>query len=285
MDNLNFTKLEVAGNDYVLIDGIINDIDIEEIKKYIKYICNRNYGIGANGVIFLMQSTVAHWKMVMYNKDGTEASMCANGIHAIIRYLHEKNRFYTKNFTIETRHSVHTISLEVEHGELSNITINMGKPHFSTGGIPVLTEKSFFLKEDLCAHGKLFSASCVSIENPHIVIFDKKINSLNLQEFGPYLECHHRFPERMNVSFAEKIDNEKFLLRVWERGSGETLSCGTAACAVTAVAKMLNLTDTNFPICIEQRGGVEWVTYSEEGDILLTGNAKKVYEGKILLKK
>ncbi len=282
---LEFTKMQATGNDYIYIDCFHNTVDVDEIKPHIKFMCDRNFGIGSDGVIFIMPSDKAAAKMLMFNKDGSEAWMCGNGIRSVARYLYDTRLVQNKEFTIETKSGIKNIAISLENGEVSNISVNMGYPSFNPHTVPVITEKSFFLNEDIIVDKETFKTTCVSMGNPHAVVFTKYINSLKLQKIGPSFECHRLFPERTNVEFVEKLNEKKVKMRIWERGTGETLSCGSGACASVAAGVMAGELRKNTPIEVIQKGGSLNVEYNDQEGIILSGPAEKVYEGKILIKK
>ena len=282
---LEFTKMQAAGNDYIYIDGFHRNVDIESIKPYIKYICDRNFGIGSDGVIFILPSDIAVAKMVMYNKDGTEANMCGNGIRSVAKYLYENKLTQAKEFQIETKSGIKNIQLHTNLGTVESVSVNMGYPMFNPKLVPVITEKSFFLNESVNVQNENFRTTCVSMGNPHAVVFTKYINNLKLYKIGPEFESYYLFPERTNVEFVEKIDEKNIKMRIWERGTGETLSCGSGACASVAAAVMTGDLRKNTPIQVIQKGGTLEVEYNDQEGMILTGPAEKVYDGKILLKK
>lgn len=287
MENLEleFTKMQATGNDYIYIDCFHRNIDIEEIKPHIIRLCDRNFGIGSDGVIFIMPSSVATAKMLMYNKDGTEANICGNGIRAVAKYLYENKLTQKQEFQIETKSGVKNIKLFLNLGQIESISVNMGYPKFNPKLIPVITEKSFFLNEDIKVDDEIYKTTCVSMGNPHAVIFTKYIHNLKLYKIGSDIETHYLFPEKTNVEFVEKMNEKRIRMRIWERGTGETLSCGSGACASVAAAIMTGELRKNTPIQIEQKGGILQVEYSDKEGMILTGPAEKVYDGKILLKK
>ena len=282
---LNFTKMQATGNDYIYIDGFHKNIDIESIKPYIKYICDRNFGIGSDGVIFIVPSEIALAKMIMYNKDGTEANMCGNGIRSVAKYLYENKLTNKKQFQIETKSGVKNVKLYVNLDTVEFVSVNMGYPIYNPKLVPVITEKSFFLNENVTIQNENYRTTCVSMGNPHAVVFTNYIKNLKLHKIGPEFETHYLFPERTNVEFVEKIDEKNIKMRIWERGTGETLSCGSGACASIAAAVMIGELRKNTKIQIIQKGGILEVEYNDQDGMILTGPTEKVYDGKILLKK
>lgn len=279
-----FTKMEAGGNDYIYFDCFHNNIDIEALKPHIKYLCDRHFGVGADGVIFILPSTLASAKMIMYNKDGTESFMCGNGIRCVAKYLYDKKIVTQSQLSIETKSGIKPISMHINKGRVNNISVRMGHPQFTPQLVPVLTDKSIFVKEMIQIGDVSYETTCVSMGNPHAVIFTEHINHLNIDEIGAMISCNYRFPERTNVEFVEKKDNYNVYMRVYERGTGETLSCGSGACAIVAAGVIAGLLHQNEPIHIIQKGGVVDVNYQDTDGILLTGDAKHIYNGKILLK-
>ncbi len=282
---LYFTKMHATGNDYIYIDCFHKNIKVEEIKPYIKYMCDRNFGIGGDGVIFITPSEVALAKMLMYNKDGSEASICGNGIRCVAKYLYENKLTQKKEFTIETKSGVKEVILHNHLGEIETISVNMGYPKFNPKLVPVITEKSLFVNENISIEDQIYPTTCLSMGNPHAVVFTKYIYSLKLDKLGPDFECHYLFPEKTNVEFVEKMGDQKIQMRIWERGVGETLSCGSGACASVAAGIETEEFKKNELVQVIQKGGTLQVEYKEQEGMILTGGAEKVYEGKVLLKR
>lgn len=282
---MNFTKMQSLGNDYICIDCFHHNVFIEDIIPYISVLCDRHFGIGGDGVIFITPSSVATAKMLMYNKDGSESWMCGNGICMVAKYIFDTKLTKEKNFPIETKAGIKNIQLEVQNGKVKNISANMGEPSFVPQKIPVLTEKGIFVNERVSLDGQNYKATCLSMGNPHAVIFTKYIKNLKLYQIGPKLETYYIFPEKTNAEFVEKINEDKIKIRIWERGTGETLSCGSGSCASVAAGVMIGELSKNKPIEVEQPGGTLQVEYNEKIGMILTGSAEKVYDGKILIKK
>lgn len=287
MENLElkFTKMQAAGNDYIYIDGFNESIDIESTKPYIKYMCDRNFGVGSDGVIFILPSEISKAKMIMYNKDGTEADICGNGIYCVAKYLYESGITKNEEFEIEAKAGVKNIKLHLNLGNVEKVSLNMGYPNFNPHAVPVITEKSFFLNESVVVQNENYNTTCVSVGNPHAVVFTKYIKNLKLHKIGPEFETHYLFPERINIEFVEKINEHSIKMRTWERGAGETLSSGSGACASVAAAVMNGELRKNQNIQVIQKGGTLDVEYNDQEGMILTGNAEKIYDGKILLKK
>lgn len=284
LDEVNFTKMQTGGNDYIYFDCFHNDIRVEQIKPYIKYLCDRHFGIGGDGVIFILPSTLASAKMIMYNKDGTESSMCTSGILSVAKYLYESKIANFKNITVETKAGVKPVSLAIENGIIRNISIRMGEPNFNPRLVPVLTDQSLFVNQPIQVAGNNYITTCVSVGNPHAVIYTEDIQ-IDLNRVGPAFSCHYLFPEGVNVDFISKIDNQKIELKTWERGSGETLSSGSGACAAVAALVFGNVLAKNTKITVLEPGGTQYVEYNDRDGMILSGDVKRVYDGKVLLKR
>ena len=228
---IKFTKMHGLGNDYIYID-CTNGERIENIENMVQFLSDRHFGVGADGVIFIHSSIIADFKMVMYNADGSEAEMCGNGIRCVAKYVYDKKLINKQIKTIETKSGVKTLKLYVKQDKVFQVMVDMGEPIFSEKDIPVL------LREDenvdrikMNILDREFDASCISMGNPHVVIISNILDDELVNKYGPVVEKDSRFPERTNVEFVQIIDRSHIKLRVWERGTGETLACGTGACA------------------------------------------------------
>ena len=235
-----FFKMQGLGNDYVYIDCINRKepIDIENLSRKLS---NRHFGIGSDGLILLCKSNVADLKMRMFNSDGTEAQMCGNGIRGVAKLAYELGMIKAETAKIETLSGIKDLKLNIIKGNVKTVEVDMGEPIFEPYKIPVLNanvdgKKVITIIE---AQKRKFEFNCVSMGNPHAVTFIKKVEKLKINNYGPVLESANVFPEKANIEFAEIIDDENIKMRVWERGSGETLACGTGACAAV-VASYLN---------------------------------------------
>lgn len=278
---IEFIKMEATGNDYIYIDCFKNDIrKISELKQIVIKMCNRNFGIGSDGLILICPSEIADAKMVMYNIDGSEGNMCGNGIRCVAKYVYE-NIINKQNVIIETKSGLKQINLNIQNGNIIDITVNMEKPVFNPDLIPVITEKKMLLNEMINISGNVYYITCLSMGNPHTVIFFEEIDNLDLDEIGKKIENNDIFPDRTNVEFVQIINKNKIKIRVWERGCGETLSCGTGACA-SVVAGILNgYLDSN-EIEVNLKGGTLYIKY--ENEVIMRGPANNVYYGKYIIK-
>ncbi len=273
--------MEGTGNDYVYIDCFKNDIrDIKDFKKIIINMCNRNYGIGSDGVILICPSQMADAKMTMYNIDGSEGAMCGNGIRCASKYVYE-NILKKSNIVIETKSGTKNIKLNIENDQIKDITVNMGRPIFNPSLIPVISDKDIFINEKIYISDSDYDVTCLSLGNPHTVIFCKEVDTLDLNSIGKQIENYEIFPDRTNVEFVQIIDNKNIKVRVWERGCGETLSCGTGACASVIAAIVNDYLDKD-EIEVHLKGGTLYIKYDDE--VMLRGNANNVYYGKYIIK-
>lgn len=228
---IKFTKMQGLGNDYIYIDCTNGQI-IDNIENTAKFLSDRHFGIGADGVILITTSYVADFKMIMYNADGTEGGMCGNGIRCVAKYVYDKKLTDKQIITIETKSGIKTLKLYVKQGKVFQVMVDMGEPIFSAKEIPVdLSENEDINNLELKIQDRQFTACCISIGNPHAVIVSNKIDDDLVKKYGPLIEMDSRFPDRTNVEFVQIIDRNHIKMRVWERGTGQTLACGTGACA------------------------------------------------------
>lgn len=277
---MKFTKMHGIGNDYVYVNGL--EETISDKPEMARFVSDRHTGIGGDGLILINKSDVADFEMEMYNSDGSRAEMCGNGIRCVGKYVYDYGLTDKKELAIETLGGIKYLKLTVENGKVQEVQVDMGEPILKPEDIPVLAEKEPVLMEDLEVDGETFRMNCVSMGNPHAVIFvEEEVAKLPLQEMGPKFENHPRFPKRINTEFARVLDRKNIEMRVWERGSGETLACGTGACA-TAVAAILNgLADEE--VTIHLRGGnlrIHWDR--EKNRVFMTGSATTVFDGELV---
>lgn len=278
---IEFIKMEATGNDYIYVDCFKNDIrKMSGLKEVVIKMCNRNFGIGSDGVILICPSEIADAKMVMYNIDGSEGNMCGNGIRCVAKYVYE-NITNKQKFIIETKSGLKEINLNIQNGKIIDITVNMGNPIFKPDLIPVITEKNMILNEMINVSGDVYYITCLSMGNPHTVMFLEEIDNLDLDEIGKNIENNDIFPNRTNVEFVQIINKNKIKIRVWERGCGETLSCGTGACASVVAGKLNGYLDNN-EIEVNLKGGTLYIKYEDE--VIMKGPANNVYYGKYIIK-
>ena len=236
---MKFTKMHGCGNDYIYVDGNKEQIAAEDKPELVKRLSDRHFGIGGDGVIFINPSKEADFEMEMYNMDGTRAEMCGNGIRCVAKFVYDKGLTNQRNVSIVSCGKVKYLELNVENGKVSTVKVNMGAPVLKASDIPVIADGEEVISEQIEVGEEIYKMTCVSMGNPHAVVFVKDVASLPLEEIGPMFENHVRFPKRINTEFVKVLDSETIEMRVWERGTGETLACGTGACA-SAVACVLN---------------------------------------------
>ncbi len=284
---MKFTKMEGCGNDYIYVNGATEKIDPEKKPDIVRKLSNRNFGIGGDGVIFINPSDEADFEMEMYNADGSRSEMCGNGIRCVAKYVYDKGLTSSKEVSIISAGKIKYITLytvkneKMPGGEEAvKARVNMGNPILKPAEIPVITDGDTAIDVPITVQGKDYKMTCVSMGNPHAVIFTEGVKDLKLETFGPDFENHKLFPKRTNTEFVEIIDRSNVNMRVWERGTGETLACGTGSCA-TAVACMLKgLTDDK--VNVHLLGGtleIEWDR--KENLVYMTGPATTVFEGEI----
>lgn len=266
------------GNDYIYFNCFNQTIDNPE--ELSVFASDRHFGIGGDGIVLILPSKVADAKMRMFNADGSEGKMCGNAVRCIAKYLYDNKMTDKKLITLETLAGIKTLELEVKDGEVERVKVDMGAPILEGKLIPTTIDKPQVVNEPIMIEDVEFNITCVSMGNPHCIIFVKNVDELPLEQIGVKFESASYFPERINTEFVELIDDRRVKMRVWERGSGETLACGTGACA-TAVAGVLNgLLRKNEEITVMLRGGELAVTVTDE-TVFMAGTADKVFEGEI----
>lgn len=267
-----FTKMQGTGNDFIILNFLKEKLEFS-YKLLVKFLCDRHFGVGADGVIILEKSEIADYKMRIFNQNGLEAEMCGNGIRCLAKYIYEKELMKKEEINIETLSGVKKVKLEIEGETVIKVKVNMGCPVFDKSKIPMI------YKEDA---EKLRIGSLefypISVGNPHCVCFVEKIEKVDVKEYGKFVENYKYFPEGTNVEFVEIKNNNNIKVRVWERGVGETLSCGTGACASAVISNKYMGLENN--ICVELLGGKLDVEYNDEvKKIYLCGSAEFVFEG------
>ena len=278
---MKFAKMQGCGNDYVYINGFEEKIDTGKKPDLVRRLSERHFGIGSDGVIFINPSDIADFEMEMYNADGSRSEMCGNGIRCVAKYVYDKKMTTEKEFTVESFGKIKNITIIDENGKAKLIKVGMGTPELRTEMIPAVYDAETIIAKPIIADGKEWEGTCVSMGNPHVVMFVDDVKGMDLEKIGPKFENHPMFPNRTNAEFVKIIDTETVEMRVWERGTGETLACGTGCCA-TAVACILN-GKTGNKVLVKVLGGeilVEWDRESNE--IYMTGPGEFVFEGEIL---
>ena len=277
---MNFTKMEGLGNDYVYIDCTkMNEEQIIEISKMAKKISDRHFGVGSDGLILICSSEVADFKMKMFNSDGTEAEMCGNGIRCVGKFVYDKGLTQKENITVETLAVIKKLKFNIENGKVKTVIVDMEKPILDAELIPVIAEKSPIVGLKIKASDKEFEFTCVSMGNPHAVTIIEDVDNFEIEKYGPILEKDEHFPKKANIEFIQIIDENNIKMRVWERGAGETLACGTGACAVCVACTLNKLVKEKEFINIHLLGGILRIKWDET--VYMEGPAKIVFEGQI----
>ena len=267
---MKFTKMQGLGNDYVYVNCF--EETVERPEETARFVSSRNFGIGSDGLILIKPSEKADCQMGMYNLDGSQGTMCGNGIRCVGKYVYDHGIVDKTEIDVETLAGIRHLSLHVRDGKVETVTVDMGRP-----------EQTSEIGEAITVLGKEYAFTGVSMGNPHAVVFMDGVKEMDLKEIGPAFESHERFPGRTNTEFVQVVDEGHVIMRVWERGSGETLACGTGACAV-AVACALN-GKTGSQVDVELLGGVLNIRWDCENDrVYMTGPAVEVYHGEIGLK-
>lgn len=275
---IKFTKMQGLGNDYVYIDCTKNINQITNVSYLAKIMSNRHFGIGSDGLILICKSDVADFKMRMFNSDGTEAEMCGNGIRCLGKFVYDKGLTKEKKIMIETLAGIKKLELYVENEKVTRVKVDMGIPILTPMLIPVLANKEPVNNLKIQVDDKNFVFTCVSMGNPHAVTIVDSLDNFNIQKYGPILENDVHFPKKSNIEFIEITDKENINMRVWERGAGETLACGTGACAATVASVLNNL--VNNKINVKLLGGTLEIEWNEKNShVYMTGNAESVFEG------
>ncbi|MBE6023925.1 MAG: diaminopimelate epimerase [Cellulosilyticum sp.] len=274
---MNFTKMHGIGNDYVYVDGFKETIP--NPNAFSEFISDRHFGIGADGLVMILPSDTADFRMRMFNADGSEGKMCGNATRCIGKFVYEAGYTTKTNISLETLSGIKYLKLNVENEKVVSVEVDMGKAILIPKEIPVLSDLDRFVNEAITIDDKTYNVTCVSMGNPHAVIYCDDVDHLPLETIGPKFEFNPLFPERINTEFVQIIDATTVKMRVWERGSGETWACGTGACAV-AVSSVLNgFCKQGEEITVKLRGGELKITYNEDGTVLMKGPATKVFDG------
>lgn len=278
---MKFTKMHGIGNDYIYVNCMKETV--EEPSKLAVKLSDRHFGIGSDGLILIRPSKKADFEMEMYNADGSRGEMCGNGIRCVGKYVYEKGLTDKTSVDIETLAGIKHLEFTVKNQKVEAVCVEMGKPEFAAEKIPVLSDTKEVINSPLIVNGKEYPVTCVSVGNPHCVVFLKEdVRELDLKEIGPFFENHKNFPKRINTEFINVLDEKTLRMRVWERGSGETMACGTGACAAAAAAVVNGLTKED--VTVHLLGGDLTIKWNHKEDkIYMTGEATEVYEGEIFV--
>ncbi len=274
---MEFTKWQGTGNDFVMADCLKHPEYIACVEQA-KAICDRHYGIGADGILLVLPSDKADICMRIINADGSEAEMCGNGIRCFARYVYEKGYVQGDKFTVETGAGILVPEIIKENGEISMVQVDMGEPVLEGDKIPVSGYgMNRIINEDIQVEGQDFKMTCVSMGNPHCVVFVEDAEKFPIFQLGHSFEIHEKFPRKINTEFVQVIDRSHLRMRVWERGAAVTLACGTGSCATLTAAVLNNLTDRKAEIQLD--GGKLLVEWAEDNHLYMTGSAVQVFAG------
>ena len=277
---MKFTKMHGIGNDYVYVNCF--EETVEDPATVARFVSDRHFGIGSDGLILIKPSEAADCEMDMYNLDGSQGAMCGNGIRCVAKYAYDYGIVHKTQISVATRSGIKYLDLTVKDGKVSQVKVNMGAPILTASQIPVVSEKEEVINEPLEVNGETYYITAVSMGNPHAIVYMTDVDHLDIEKIGPSFENHVAFPDRVNTEFVEVLDEHTVKMRVWERGSGETLACGTGACAV-AVASILNeRVDGDKPVTVKLLGGdLEIYWNRQENLVYMTGPATTVFDGEI----
>ena len=275
---IKFTKMHGLGNDYVYIDAINQKIENES--SLAKFVSNRHFGIGSDGLILICKSDIADFQMRMFNSDGSEAEMCGNGIRCVGKFVYDKGLTNKTTVKIETLAGIKTLILNTKDGKVGTARVDMGEPILEAEKIPVISTEKPVKNLELEAENKKFKFTCVSMGNPHAITIVENTKEFDVEKYGKVLEIDKAFPKKANIEFAQIIDRQNINMRVWERGAGETLACGTGACATAVACNLNGLTDRK--VNIELLGGTLNIEWNEtDNHVYMTGPAVTVFDGEL----
>lgn len=275
---IKFTKMHGLGNDYVYIDAINQKIENES--SLAKFVSNRHFGIGSDGLILICKSEIADFKMRMFNSDGSEAEMCGNGIRCVGKFVYDKDLTNKTTVKIETLAGIKTLILNTKDDKVETARVDMGEPILEAEKIPVISTEEPVKNLELEAENKKFKFTCVSMGNPHAITIVENTKEFDVEKYGRVLEVDKAFPKKANIEFAQIIDRQNINMRVWERGAGETLACGTGACATAVACNLNGLTARK--VNIELLGGTLNIEWNEtDNHVYMTGPAVTVFDGEL----
>lgn len=280
MQTINFTKMHGAGNDYIYVNCFKEKV--EDIHETARRLSDRHFGIGSDGLVLICPSDKADFRMDMYNSDGTQAEMCGNATRCVGKYVYDKGLTDKTTVTLETLAGIKILKLNVENGSVKSVCVNMGSPDLVPENIPIDSKLDRFIQQPVTVDGKEYLVTGVSMGNPHAVTFINDTDSLEIEKIGPKFEHHPLFPRRINTEFAQIVDRGTIKMRVWERGAGETLACGTGACATLVAAALSDFTDDEADLVL--LGGTLHIKWDRnENNVYMTGPAAFVFDGTVTL--
>lgn len=276
---MKFSKMHGIGNDYVYVNCFKETVENPEAVSI--FVSDRRFGIGSDGLILIMPSDKADFRMRIFNADGSEAMMCGNGTRCVGKYVYDHGMTDKTNITLETNSGIKYLKLFVKDGKVDSVTVDMGKAILKPRDIPVDSDLDLFVAQPVEVAGKEYKITAVSMGNPHAIVYVDDVDSLDLEKIGPDFENHKLFPNRVNTEFIRVIDDKTLQMRVWERGSGETFACGTGACASVVSSVLNNYCKYDEEVLVHLRGGDLRITYKKDGTVMMTGPATQVFDGEI----
>lgn len=278
---MKFTKMHGCGNDYVYVN--LFEEKMKDPAKVSIAVSDRHFGIGSDGLITIGPSDVADFRMRIYNADGSEAEMCGNGIRCVAKYVYDHKLTDQTQISVETGAGIKTLELTVENDKVTLVRVDMGEPILTPSLIPVVADGERVVDEPIVVAGKEWRMTCVSMGNPHAVLFVDDVEHFELEKYGPLFERHERFPKRTNTEFVQIVSRSEAIMRVWERGSAETWACGTGTCATVMACILNGCTDDS--VLVHLRGGNLRIDYDRKSNhLFMTGPATEVFEGEIFIK-
>lgn len=277
---MKFTKMHGIGNDYIYFNGF--ETEIQDPNSLSVKLSNRHFSIGGDGIVIILPSKVADFRMRMFNADGSEGKMCGNASRCIGKYVYEKGLTDKTDITLETLSGIKYLHLNTDkNNRVESVSVQMGKAEFAAEKVPVIAETPEVINAPLHVADANWYITCVSVGNPHCVTFVENVKDIPLEKIGPQFENFKAFPERINTEFVRVIDDTTLEMRVWERGSGETMACGTGACAVASAAVKNGICPAETPITVKLLGGDLKITVSKNFDVLMEGGASFAFEGEV----
>ncbi len=276
---MKFTKMHGAGNDYIYVNCF--EETVKNPGKLAIKVSDRHFGIGSDGLILISPSDKADFKMNIYNADGSEGMMCGNGIRCVSKYVYDNGMTDKDEISVETRSGIKLIKMNVENGKVVSARVNMGEPILQADKIPTKFDGESVIRQKLTIGKKEYEVTCVSMGNPHCIVYVDDVKDIDLEKIGPKFENNEMFPERINTEFVHVVSDTELDMRVWERGSGETLACGTGSCAVTVASVLCGYCKRNTEIKINLLGGTLTDIWTDGGDVYMTGPAATVCTGEI----
>jgi len=277
---MKFTKMQGLGNDYIYVDCTRETL--ENPSHIAKKVSDRHFGIGSDGLVLILPSQKADFRMRMFNSDGSESEMCGNAIRCVGKYVYDNGMTDKNIVNIETLAGIKVLTLTAENGKVGLVRVDMGEPILVPKDVPVASDRESFVSEPVTIDGQEFKVTAVSMGNPHAVSYIEDVENFPLAQIGPKMETNSLFPRKVNAEFVQVIDRKNLKMRVWERGAGETLACGTGACAVLVSSVLNDLSDR--AATIKLLGGDLLIEWSEKDNhVYMTGPAVKVFEGEIII--